>query len=36
MLHNIGIVEEFSSGYEADYTLRGKLIGNNVLGERFN
>ena len=32
MLHNIGIVEEFSSGYEADYTLRGKLIGNNVLG----
>ena len=33
MLHNIGVIEEFNSGYEVDYTYKGNLIGNNVIGK---
>ena len=32
MLHNIGVIEEFDSGYEVDYTMKGSLLGNNVIG----
>ncbi len=33
MLHNVGVIEEFSPGYEVDYTLKGSLLGNTIIGK---